>query len=177
MSKQTENYIGSQQHWEDRINDDYDYLKQTEKKMEKEQHEMAFIEAIDEYSHRSFEEYYNETFKGHTRMTKQTTVEHLVKFPEISGEANTTSSQDTIAINPTNQGIIMTPKQKACELYTFYRNVIWDIGGELLRTIPVSERAKECALFTANQCQKELAEVGHYNHFYWQEVKQEIEKL
>ena len=35
MSKQTENYIGSQQHWEDRINDDYDYLKQMEKKMEK----------------------------------------------------------------------------------------------------------------------------------------------
>ena len=35
MSKQTENYIGSQQHWEDRINDDYDYLKQMEKEMEK----------------------------------------------------------------------------------------------------------------------------------------------
>lgn len=35
MSKQTENYIGSQQHWEDRINDDYDYQKQMEKKMEK----------------------------------------------------------------------------------------------------------------------------------------------
>lgn len=30
-----ENYIGSQQHWEDRINDDYDYQKQMEKKMEK----------------------------------------------------------------------------------------------------------------------------------------------
>jgi hypothetical protein len=36
MSKQTENYIGSQQHWEDRVNDDYDYLKQMEKEMEKE---------------------------------------------------------------------------------------------------------------------------------------------
>jgi len=33
------------------------------KQIEKEQHEMAFNEAIDEYSNRSFEEYYNETFK------------------------------------------------------------------------------------------------------------------
>ena len=110
-------------------------------------------------------------------MTKQTTVEHLVKFPEISGEANTTSSQDTIAINPTNQGKVMTPKQKAKELFTHYHNLIQDIGGELGQEILVSILAKECALFTANQCQKELAEVGHYNHFYWQEVKQEIEKL
>ena len=35
MSKQTENYIGSQQHWEDRINDDYYLQKQMEKKMKK----------------------------------------------------------------------------------------------------------------------------------------------
>lgn len=35
MGKQPENYIGSQQHWEDRINDDYYYQKQMEKEMEK----------------------------------------------------------------------------------------------------------------------------------------------
>ena len=35
MSKQFENYIGSQQHWEDRINDDYYYQKQMEKDIEK----------------------------------------------------------------------------------------------------------------------------------------------
>ena len=42
MSKQTENYIGSQQHWEDRINDDYDYLKQMEKKMEKDVEKLIY---------------------------------------------------------------------------------------------------------------------------------------
>ena len=35
MSKQMRNYIGSQQHWEDRINDDYYYQKQMEKEIEK----------------------------------------------------------------------------------------------------------------------------------------------
>lgn len=42
MRKQTENYIGSQQHWEDRINDDYDYLKQMEKKMEKDVEKLIY---------------------------------------------------------------------------------------------------------------------------------------
>ncbi len=35
MSKQMKNYIDSQQHWEDRINDDYYYKKQMEKEIEK----------------------------------------------------------------------------------------------------------------------------------------------
>ena len=34
------------------------------KQMEKRQHEMTFDEALDEYSQRSFEQYYNETFKN-----------------------------------------------------------------------------------------------------------------
>lgn len=42
MSKQTENYIGSQQHWEDRVNDDYDYLKQMEKEMEKDVEKLMY---------------------------------------------------------------------------------------------------------------------------------------
>ena len=123
MSKQTENYIGSQQHWEDRINDDYDYLKQMEKKMEKDVEKLIY-----------------------NRLEKR-------------------------------NKMILTPKQKAYELHTFYQNVVRDIGGELVRTIPVFERAKECALFTANQCQKELEEIGHYDYFYWKEVKQEIQNL
>jgi hypothetical protein len=32
-------------------------------KMEKEQQEMAFNEALDQYSDRSFEQYYNKTYK------------------------------------------------------------------------------------------------------------------
>jgi hypothetical protein len=39
-----------------------DILKQA-KEMEKEQQEMAFNEALDQYSDRSFEHYYNETYK------------------------------------------------------------------------------------------------------------------
>lgn len=34
------------------------------KEIEKDQHEMTFNEALDEYLNRSFEEYYNETFKN-----------------------------------------------------------------------------------------------------------------
>ena len=37
------------------------------KEMEKKQHEMTFDEALDEYSQRSFEQYYNETFKNETK--------------------------------------------------------------------------------------------------------------
>ena len=35
MNKKTYNYIDSQQHWEDRINDDYYYQKQIEKDAQK----------------------------------------------------------------------------------------------------------------------------------------------
>jgi hypothetical protein len=35
MSKQTQNYIDSQQHWENNINDDYYLQKQIDKQMEK----------------------------------------------------------------------------------------------------------------------------------------------
>ena len=34
------------------------------KEIEKRQHETTFDEALDEYSQRSFEQYYNETFKN-----------------------------------------------------------------------------------------------------------------
>jgi len=37
------------------------------KQIEKEQHEMAFNEAVDMYSCRRFEQYYNETFKNETK--------------------------------------------------------------------------------------------------------------
>jgi hypothetical protein len=40
-----------------------DYFNQA-KEMEKEQQEMAFNEALDQYSNRSFEEYYNETYEN-----------------------------------------------------------------------------------------------------------------
>ena len=71
----------------------------------------------------------------------------------------------------------MTPKEKAKELYTYYHDFIQEIGGELVKTKPIIKRAKECALFTAMECQKEVIEIGNYDYYYWQEVKEEIEKL
>jgi hypothetical protein len=44
-----------------------DMLIEQAKEMDKDQHEMTFNEALDEYSNRSFEEYYNETFKNETK--------------------------------------------------------------------------------------------------------------
>jgi len=38
-------------------------MQEKAKEMEKEQQEMAFNEALDQYSNRSFEQYYNETYK------------------------------------------------------------------------------------------------------------------
>ena len=42
-------------------------LVEQAKEMEKEQHEMAFKEALDGYSNRRFKKYYNETFKNETK--------------------------------------------------------------------------------------------------------------
>jgi HEPN domain-containing protein len=39
------------------------HLQSKAKEMEKEQQEMAFNEALDQYSDRSFEQYYNGTYK------------------------------------------------------------------------------------------------------------------
>jgi len=128
MSKQTENYIGSQQHWEDRINDDYYYLKQMEKDIEK------LI--------------YNGVEKRNKR--------------------------------------ILTPKEKANELVTMHHNLIQDIGGELGQEILVTILAKQCALFAVDEILKALQVPPIENKGgklydsqieYWQEVKQEIEKL
>ena len=67
----------------------------------------------------------------------------------------------------------MTPKEKANELRDKYMNVRWDIG---------LDDAKQCALIAVD----EILEVIIFNKYddkywceeeYWEEVKQEIEKL
>lgn len=133
MSKQTENYIGSQQHWEDRINDDYDYLKQMEKEMEKDVEKLIY--------------------NGLEKQNK----------------------------------IILTPKEKANELVTMHHNLIQDIGGELGQEILVTILAKQCALIAVDEILKifnnEWTKLDFWTEEingtinYWQEVKQEIEKL
>ena len=76
----------------------------------------------------------------------------------------------------------MTPKEKAKELYLKYTNAL-DIRD--LRTT-ANPFAKECALISVNEILKGIVpkddderyafELGG-NQFYWQGVKQEIEKL
>ena len=65
----------------------------------------------------------------------------------------------------------MNPKEKAFELYfKYYRDVLAN-----------SEKAKQCALIAADEiievCSKEISNCSDMTYFYWQEVKNEIEKL
>lgn len=67
----------------------------------------------------------------------------------------------------------MTPEEKARELILKYYGLI------PMNTVSF---AKQCALITVDEIIKELTEeispsVHGFRHKYWQEVKQEIEKL
>jgi hypothetical protein len=64
----------------------------------------------------------------------------------------------------------MTPKEKAEQLINaFVPHVRWKMGQE-----DVLKRAKECALIAVDEM---LNNAGFMYVKYWQEVKQEIEKL
>jgi len=60
----------------------------------------------------------------------------------------------------------MTPKEKASELVNKMYHYQWR----------EKERAKQCALIAVELLIKELEECSIYS-MYWQQVKQEIEKL
>ncbi len=64
----------------------------------------------------------------------------------------------------------MTPKQKAIELYNKFLN---PNGDTYLYSLLDHESAKECALIAVD----EILNIGCIEVPYWQEVKQEIEKL
>lgn len=67
----------------------------------------------------------------------------------------------------------MTPKEKAQELIDkFLPHVRWKMAQE-----DVKERAKQCALIAVDEIMEFLEKDGSWNCDYWQEVKQEIEKL
>jgi hypothetical protein len=110
-------------------------------------------------------------------MEKQTTVEFLVRFPEVLGKSNTTSSKD-ILINPINQDKQITPKEKANELVDKFRNEITSFLGDNMKKI----NAKKCALVAVDELIKihYLLTTTHDTSpsiNYWQEVKQELENL
>jgi len=72
----------------------------------------------------------------------------------------------------TKTTLTMTPKEKAKELvYKFYPSVQWKLGQE-----DCLDRAKKCALIAVDEIIQ--ATIDDWSHSeYWQEVKQEIEKL
>jgi hypothetical protein len=69
----------------------------------------------------------------------------------------------------------MTPKEKAKELvYKFYPNVQWKLGQE-----DCLDRAKRCALVAVDEV---LETIDYFDDMhslvtYWQQVKNEINKL
>ena len=68
----------------------------------------------------------------------------------------------------------MTPKEKAIELFSNYRYILSIPNaplGELKDDI-----AKSCAIIAVNELIYDTQDVIDY-HRYWEEVKQEIEKL
>jgi len=66
----------------------------------------------------------------------------------------------------------MTPKEKAEQLINgFVPHVRWKMGQE-----DVIKRAKECALIAVDDLILER-DIHSFDKKYWQEVKQEIEKL
>lgn len=74
--------------------------------------------------------------------------------------------------------MILTPKEKATELFNHYHNLIQDIGGELGQEILVSILAKECALFLITQMQIDEWKTKNFNSSkYWNEVEIELEAL
>ena len=65
----------------------------------------------------------------------------------------------------------MTPKEKAEELVNKYET----LGKDFTRGVSMKEFSKQCALIAVD----ELISDAYNNYFYnyWQEVKNEIEKL
>jgi hypothetical protein len=66
----------------------------------------------------------------------------------------------------------MTPAEKAQELYDKMENSIF------IEPEPTWEgQCKQCALIAVDEITDALEKNGSWNYDYWEEVKQEIEKL
>jgi hypothetical protein len=71
----------------------------------------------------------------------------------------------------------MTPKEKAEELYNKYEQ----LGKDFTRGVSMAEFAKQCALIAVGEILSMgiMSDSGDWKmaKLYWQEVKQEIQKL
>ena len=70
----------------------------------------------------------------------------------------------------------MTPKQKAIELFDkyFFPHYVWENDGYQIDEKLTYEVRKRFALIAVNELIKSVSDV---NSWYWEEVKEEIEKL
>ena len=77
----------------------------------------------------------------------------------------------------------MTPKEKAKELFSKYYVDILEVDSQISEEIIISILSKKFALIAVDEMIKILVELSNgeftfiHNVQYWQEVKQEIEKL
>jgi hypothetical protein len=69
----------------------------------------------------------------------------------------------------------MTPKDKALELYNKYEQ----LGRDFTRGVSMKEFAKQCALIAVDEIIEVLKNIADIttSWLYYEEVKQEIEKL
>ena len=69
----------------------------------------------------------------------------------------------------------MTPKDKALELYNKYEQ----LGRDFTRGVSMKEFAKQCALIAVDEILEVLKNIADIttSWLYYEEVKQEIEKL
>jgi hypothetical protein len=72
----------------------------------------------------------------------------------------------------------MTPKKKALSLVDTYRIVLMNEDTQCGEEILCTEIAKRCALIAVNEIRRLMNRLQNYEEaIYWNEVKNEIEKL
>ena len=70
----------------------------------------------------------------------------------------------------------MTPKEKAKELVDGYWHKLYEIQSRIIPT-ELIEQSIQCALICVKEVIDDRYKRGQINFTYWQEVKQEINKL
>lgn len=71
----------------------------------------------------------------------------------------------------------MNAKLKAVELFHQHYAILLDADSDISQEVLISVLAKKMALVTVNEIIYNLQHRAPIIHFYWQQVKQEIEKL
>lgn len=71
----------------------------------------------------------------------------------------------------------MTTKGKAEEIFNQHYAILLDADSDISQEVLISVLAKKMALVTVDEIIYNLSHKAPIIHFYWNQVKQEIEKL